>query len=164
VRQVRLTAWRERAAAGVGGRVGRKEVGTLQAGAGLRIGRPVELSYHGLGHTNSDIVVLVDQVLFAGDLIEEGAPPSFGDSYPLDWGPTVGCLELPAVIVPGHGDTVTAEFVERQTTDIATVAELARNGHGQGLPISDLADDGPFPAPTMEVALTRAYSQLNGEL
>ncbi|HEX2404426.1 MAG TPA: MBL fold metallo-hydrolase, partial [Acidimicrobiia bacterium] len=35
----------------------------------------VELSYHGLGHTDADIVVTVGEVSFMGDLLEEGAPP-----------------------------------------------------------------------------------------
>ena len=49
--------------------------------------RLVELSYHGLAHTDTDIVAIVPDanVLFAGDLVEAEAPPSCGDSYPLDW-------------------------------------------------------------------------------
>ena len=48
--------------------------------------RSVVLAYHGLGHTDGDVVVAVPGagVLFAGDLVEEGAPPQFHDGYPLD--------------------------------------------------------------------------------
>ena len=73
-------------------------------------GRAVVLCHHGLGHTNSDITVRVLDagVIFAGDLLEEGAPPSFGDSYPLDWGSTLAAIDLEAIVVPGHGDVVDA--------------------------------------------------------
>ncbi|HET9852706.1 MAG TPA: MBL fold metallo-hydrolase, partial [Candidatus Limnocylindrales bacterium] len=49
--------------------------------------REVRLSYLGRGHTDTDIAIEVPDanVLFAGDLLEEGATPSFGDSYPLEW-------------------------------------------------------------------------------
>lgn len=133
---------------------------TFAERASLNIGREIRLSYHGLGHTNSDIVVRVGDVLFAGDLIEEGAPPAYGDAHPLDWGPTLSELDLPPLIVPGHGDVVDAAFVRGQQADIAAVAAIARAGHRDGSPVAQLANDGPFPPPTMETAITRAYAQL----
>ena len=54
------------------------------------------MSYHGRGHTNSDAVLHVDDVTFAGDLVEEGGPPSFGDSFPISWFDTVGRLAAEA--------------------------------------------------------------------
>ena len=92
-------------------------------------GRVVELRHHGLGHTNSDIVVRVPGVLFAGDLIEEGAPPAFGDSYPLDWGETLDSIMLETTVVPGHGDVVDAGFVATQQAEIEDIAAAAREGH-----------------------------------
>jgi glyoxylase-like metal-dependent hydrolase (beta-lactamase superfamily II) len=129
-------------------------------------GRNVELSYHGLGHTNSDIVVRVAEaeVLFTGDLLEEGAPPSFGDAYPLDWAPTLGAIDLEEVIVPGHGDLIDASIVVTQQAEIEAVAEAAQMGHGAGTPIEQLIGAGPYPPETMRAALTRAYAQLNGEI
>jgi glyoxylase-like metal-dependent hydrolase (beta-lactamase superfamily II) len=61
---------------------------TLDAG-----GRRVELRFLGRGHTDHDLVVLVRDagVAFAGDLLEEGAPPSYDDAFPADWPATVGC-------------------------------------------------------------------------
>ncbi len=60
--------------------------------------RQVELRYLGRGHTDNDIVALVPDaaVLFAGDLLENGAPPSFGDAYPLAW-PETGARLLDLV-------------------------------------------------------------------
>jgi glyoxylase-like metal-dependent hydrolase (beta-lactamase superfamily II) len=129
-------------------------------------GRLVELRYHGLGHTNSDIVVRVADagVLFAGDLIEQGAPPAFGDSYPLDWGQTIDSIVLEATMVPGHGDVVDAGFVATQQAEIEDIAEIAREGHSEGAPLEALVGRGPFPLETMRQALTRAYLQMDGEL
>ena len=59
----------------------------LVRGAGPR--RPGrELLHPGRGHTAGDLVVRVPDadVLVAGDLVEESAPPAYGpDSFPLDW-------------------------------------------------------------------------------
>ena len=70
------------------------------------------MSYHGLGHTNSDAVLHVDDVTFAGDLIEEGAPPSFGDSFPISWFDTVGRLaaEAAAPWFPATGTSSTSNI------------------------------------------------------
>ena len=129
-------------------------------------GRVVELRYHGLGHTNSDIVVRVAGagVLFAGDLIEEGAPPAFGDSYPLDWGQTLDSIVLEATMVPGHGDVVDAGFVATQQAEIEDIADAAREGHSEDVPVEALLSRGPYPPATMEQAFTRAYAQLHDEL
>ena len=47
-------------------------------------GREVRLAYLGRGHTDNDIVISIPDadVLCAGDLLENGAPPYFGDGYP----------------------------------------------------------------------------------
>lgn len=133
----------------------------------LNIGnRVVELRYHGLGHTNSDIVVRVPDagVLLAGDLLEEGAPPSFGDSYPLNWAQTLDSIRLEPTVVPGHGDIVDAAFVAQQQEEIEAVADIARIGHSDEAPVDFLSNSGPYPEETMRLALTRAYAQLDGEL
>ena len=55
-------------------------------------------------------------VLFAGDLLESGAPPSFGDAYPLDWPATAArILSLGAQsIVPGHGEPCGKAYLKEQ--------------------------------------------------
>lgn len=128
--------------------------------------RTVELRYHGLGHTNADIVVRVPNagVLFAGDLVEEGAPPAFGDSYPLNWAQTLDSIRLEPSVVPGHGDVVGAGFVAQQQEEIEAVADIARRGHSDEAPLEFLTDSGPYPEQTMHQALARAYAQLDGEL
>ena len=129
--------------------------------------RIVLLSYHGKGHTDSDIVVRVPdaEVIFAGDLVEEGAPPSFGDSFPLDWASTLDmAMQDGVTIVPGHGDLVDDGFVADQRAEIASVADMARSGFHDRAPIESLTDLGPYPPATMWSALTRAFAQLDGRL
>ena len=137
---------------------------TFSERASIEIGRHVELTYYGRGHTNSDIVVHVDGVVFAGDLLEEGAPPSFGDSYPLDWAPTIGEFRHSDIIVPGHGDVVDQDFLTAQHDELTAVAELVRYGHQEGAAIGQMADRGPYPPETMKVALARGYAQIDGEI
>lgn len=87
--------------------------------------RPIHLTHLGRGHTDNDIVIEVDDVLFAGDLVEEGAPPQFGDAFPTEWLATLDRLAARAgsTIVPGHGDIVGSGFVEIQRDQIARAIE-----------------------------------------
>ena len=80
-------------------------------------GRRVALLHLGRGHTDHDLVVQAGDVVFAGDLVEQGAPPSVGpDSVPAEWPATLDALLAlaPRVVVPGHGDPVDAAFVAAQ--------------------------------------------------
>ncbi|WP_214319225.1 MBL fold metallo-hydrolase [Nonomuraea sediminis] len=127
-------------------------------------GRAVHLRHLGLGHSSNDIVVEVPDagVLFAGDLVEEGAPPAFGDSYPLDWPGTIATMlaEHPdPVIVPGHGAVVDRAFVAAQQQELALVAELARRAHVEGL--RDVMGSFPYPEEVVRQALERAFRQLD---
>ena len=129
-------------------------------------GRAVELRHLGRGHTDGDIVVVVPdaRVVFAGDLVEEGAPPSFGDAWPLDWPDTVRRLALFATgaVVPGHGDVVDRRYVERQGADLATIAATIRAAHAQGIPESDAVRLVHLPRITAADAVGRGYAQLDG--
>ncbi len=84
-------------------------------------GRPVELTYLGRGHTDNDIIIEVDDTVFAGDLVEEGAPPQFGDAFPREWLTTLDLLigRTRGTVVPGHGDVVGRAFVKTQRDQIA---------------------------------------------
>ena len=60
---------------------------TFEERATIEVGdRVVELSYHGRAHTDGDIAIVIPDadVLFAGDLLEEGAPPSQTEARPPD--------------------------------------------------------------------------------
>jgi glyoxylase-like metal-dependent hydrolase (beta-lactamase superfamily II) len=133
--------------------------------------RRVELRYLGRGHTDHDIVISVPDtgVVFAGDLVENGAVPFFGDGYPLDWPETASRLaELQfTVVVPGHGDHAGPAFADSQAASLARLAELARGVHRGELVLDNAMAETPFPAyPPEHVRrpLERALAQLRGEL
>lgn len=150
--------------------------------------REVRLHHVGRGHTDNDLVVVVPDagVVFAGDLVEESAPPAFGDdAFPLDWPATaarlVHLVDLAgdghgdgdgagagATVVPGHGDVVDRAFTEAQRHDLAAVADLVRELHGAGVPaeraLADGGDRWPWPAGGLAEAVRRGYAQLDGSL
>jgi len=134
-------------------------------------GRRIELRYLGRGHTDHDIVIVVPGagVLFAGDLMENGAVPWFGDGYPLDWPETAYRVAEFAVgvVVPGHGDHAGRAFADAQANAIAGLAILARRVHNKELSLDDALGQTPFPEHPGEHIrrpLERALAQLRGEL
>ena len=142
---------------------------TFRESVDLDLGdRSVTLAHFGRGHTDNDVVVVVPDVhvVFAGDLIEQGGPPSFEDSYPLDWPTTLGrVLEVAhGPVVPGHGDVVGRSFVEGQLADLAALAQLARRVRFDGGSVTDALPLSPFPSLAARQALIRAFAQLAGEL
>lgn len=115
--------------------------------------RWVRVTHHGRGHTDSDVVVDVDDaVSFAGDLIEESAPPAFQDAFPRAWVATLDRIvpDLAEVVVPGHGAVVDIDFVRSQRADIAAAIERAAEGW---------TDDGPWPRQVLEVIADRLASE-----
>lgn len=133
---------------------------------GIELGnRRVTLRYHGRAHTEGDTVVTIDEtaVVFAGDILEESAPPWFGDAYPMAWPETVAAVVAasPGLVVPGHGDVMEEARVATQLEELRAVAVLARDAHAAGIPVGavDLAG-APYPEHTMREALGRAYLEL----
>jgi glyoxylase-like metal-dependent hydrolase (beta-lactamase superfamily II) len=141
------------------------DAATLEFDAG---GRRIDLRYLGRGHTDNDVVVLVPDanVLFAGDLVEAGAAPYFGDGYPIEWPATVERLVelVTGAAVPGHGDVGDRAFIVRSMVEIRTIAELATLVHAGTLGIDDAVLRTPYPADTASEPLERALAQLRGEL
>jgi glyoxylase-like metal-dependent hydrolase (beta-lactamase superfamily II) len=131
-------------------------------------GRRVDLAFLGRGHTDADIVIEVPDpgVLFAGDLLEDGATPYFGDGYPLDWPETASRLteRITGPVVPGHGAVRDRAFAEEQTAAILENARLAREVHAARLTLEDAIAASPFSDHTAREPLERALSQLRGEL
>ncbi|RAN71839.1 hypothetical protein B5P43_33450 [Bacillus sp. SRB_336] len=71
----------------------------------------------GPAHTDGDLMVGAPGVLFTGDVLEEGADPQFEDADREGWIRALRKLagmgrEYP-VMVPGHGNPVTAAFAAR---------------------------------------------------
>jgi glyoxylase-like metal-dependent hydrolase (beta-lactamase superfamily II) len=138
---------------------------TLDFDAG---GRLVELRHLGRGHTDNDVVVMIPDagVLFAGDLVEAGAPPYFGDGYPMDWPATVERLVeiVTGAVVPGHGDVGDRAFVVRSMVEIRTIAELATLVRDGALSLDDAVLRTSYPADAARQPLERALAQLGGEI
>jgi glyoxylase-like metal-dependent hydrolase (beta-lactamase superfamily II) len=144
------------------------EATTIEVG-----GRPVELRFLGRGHTDHDIVITMPgtDVWWAGDLLEGGAVPFFGDGYPLDWPATATALAAlvgDGVVVPGHGNQAGRAFAESQATSFAALAGLARRVGAGELSLDDaVADETAFPGESrraLREPLERALQQLRGEL
>jgi len=134
-------------------------------------GRPVHLAFVGRGHTDHDILVSVPgtDVLFVGDLLENGAVPFYGDAYPLDWALTAAAIvpRVTGVVVPGHGDHADRAFAASQADSIAAVADLAQRVHAGELTLDDAVAEHPFPDHSPADArrpLERALQQLRNEL
>ncbi|HEX9647527.1 MAG TPA: MBL fold metallo-hydrolase [Alphaproteobacteria bacterium] len=74
--------------------------------------REVRLMHIGKGHTRGDIIAWLpkEKVCFAGDLVEYGAAPYAGDSYPGEWPATLERLRAlrPEKMVPGRGEALTS--------------------------------------------------------
>jgi glyoxylase-like metal-dependent hydrolase (beta-lactamase superfamily II) len=141
---------------------------TFTAEARLDLGgRTVHLRHLGRGHTDNDVVVEVPDaaVLFAGDLVEEGDPPVFGDAFPLDWPSTLDSMAALATgaVVPGHGGVVDRAYVRDQGATLARAAEVAREAYAAGRAVDDAWRDVPLPEDFARQALERAYRQLRGD-
>ena len=130
--------------------------------------RALDLRYLGRGHTDNDIVALVPDagVLFAGDLLENGSTPYFGDGYPLDWPATARALRdlVTGVVVPGHGEPADVAFAERQLGEFEANAALARRVDAGDLDLDAAISDSPYPSAAAREPLERALAQLRGEL
>jgi glyoxylase-like metal-dependent hydrolase (beta-lactamase superfamily II) len=134
--------------------------------------RAVEMFHLGRGHTDNDLLLRIPDAAawLLGDVIEESGPPCYGSGcFPLDWPETVTrLLALTGdgeVLVPGHGAPVDAAFVRAQREQLAGVAELIRELHGEGVPVEKAAQAGgdrwPLPVAGLAPAIEEGYAQLS---
>ena len=141
----------------------------FRARASIDLGdRTVELRHLGRGHTDDDVVVSVADagVVFAGDLLENGAPPYFGDGFPLDWPATVeGLIGLGAgIVAAGHGDVADLAFAERSLAELRAVADLGRQVAAGELSPDAAIERGPYGPKRSREPVERAAAQARGEL
>lgn len=132
-------------------------------------GRLVTLRHPGRGHTAGDLIVQVPDadVLVAGDLLEESGPPSFEDSYPIEWPETIDELVQRAsprtVIIPGHGAVLDVDGARAQHAELAALAWLIRDGHADDAPVDRVAARSPYGPRVARVAVRRGYAELAGD-
>lgn len=90
----------------------------------------VTLFYLGRGHTDGDLLVGTKTTLFAGDLVEHGAYPSFEDSYPREWADVLRHISALRhrydYLIPGHGEPCSDTFVRTMADTMTTAARQAR--------------------------------------
>jgi glyoxylase-like metal-dependent hydrolase (beta-lactamase superfamily II) len=134
--------------------------------------RTVDLLHLGRGHTDNDLMLHIPDAAawLLGDLVEESGPPCYGpESFPLEWPVTVAhllvLLDPGDVLVPGHGRPVGQSFVAAQHAQLAGVANLIRELHDAGVPVSRAADEGgrswPVPVDALTDAIEAGYAQLS---
>ncbi len=134
--------------------------------------RYVEVVHPGRGHSAGDVVVRVPDadVVYAGDIVEQSAPPSYGtDCWPLEWPQQlellVTLLSDRTAVVPGHGSVVDKDFVLGQRVDLADVAGQIQSLHAEGVPVDEALARGswPYPAEVLaRAAVRRGYEHLGG--
>jgi glyoxylase-like metal-dependent hydrolase (beta-lactamase superfamily II) len=131
-------------------------------------GRRVDLRYLGRAHTDNDIVVHLPDanLVFAGDLVEESAPPFFGDGYPIEWPATLERLLAlaPTTVVPGHGAVGDRAFLQSQLEDVRSIADLGRRVHTAELDVEAAIALAPYPPEAAREPIERAVAQLRGEI
>ncbi|MBI5877613.1 MAG: MBL fold metallo-hydrolase [Chloroflexi bacterium] len=94
------------------------------------------------GHTSGTQLVHVPEegVLFAGDVVIEGAYPNLGDANSQQW---LAALERiatlkPAVIVPGHGNLATTETLAQLDTYIRALVDTVGAYYAAGMSRKDV--------------------------
>lgn len=128
--------------------------------------RRLVLRFLGRGHTDHDTVVDLpdDDLVLAGDLVEEAGPPAFGDAHPFAWPATLAALLAlgRSRVVPGHGTTVDAGFVAAQHDQLAALANLLAAAAVDGMTHEDVLAASPFDLDTTTTALDRAPHDPDG--
>lgn len=130
-------------------------------------GRRVEAIHFGPGHTDGDVVAIIDgtPVIFAGDLLESSGPPAFGfDCNPRMWPSAVdGILGLVAedsIVVPGHGPVMDRFACFEQRAQISGLYGQVEYLIGRGVTATDAFEQGewPFAEATVREALPVIYT------
>jgi len=105
-------------------------------------GREVQLMHIGKGHTKGDIIAWLpeEKICFAGDLVEYGATPYAGDSYPSEWPDTLEKLRGFGAekMVPGRGDALMSpaqvnEAIDQTSAFVRSLAESTADSAAKDL-------------------------------
>ena len=127
------------------------------------------------GHTLSDVVVELEDpdVIMAGDLVQNGAFPWFGDAVPSAFAPSLRSLRRDRATryITGHGDPGGPEVLERYIALLELIERTARDAHARGEAAEETAQRFvipeslaiPKPPPmAVRVAFTAWAKELSG--
>jgi len=93
-------------------------------------GLTATLFYLGRGHTDGDLLVGTSTTLYVGDLVEQGAHPSFEDSHPEEWANVLRHISALRhryeFLIPGHGKPCSDQFVQTMANTMSTAVRQAR--------------------------------------
>ncbi|MEW1949034.1 MBL fold metallo-hydrolase [Pseudarthrobacter sp902506025] len=105
------------------------------------------LFYLGRGHTGGDLLVGTPTTLYVGDLVEQGAHPSFEDSYPEEWAEVLRHVSALRrryeFLIPGHGKPCSDQYVKTMADTMTTAVRQARQ------PIRDTPNDATKAIPVL---------------
>ncbi|EDP63669.1 metallo-beta-lactamase family protein [alpha proteobacterium BAL199] len=113
-------------------------------------GRWLKIFQVGRGHTKGDTIVWLpdDGILFAGDLVEEGATPYCGDAYLTDWPATLDNLLAlsPQQMMPGRGEAMKTPEDSKRAIDgtrafVSDLMDSARAGVAAGKKLGEVYVD-----------------------
>ncbi|MBX7444924.1 MULTISPECIES: MBL fold metallo-hydrolase [unclassified Arthrobacter] len=110
-------------------------------------GLTATLFYLGRGHTDGDLLVGTSTTLYVGDLVEQGAHPSFEDSYPEEWADVLRHISALRhryeFLIPGHGTPCSDQFVKTMANTMTTAVRQARQS------IRDMPSDATKAIPVL---------------
>lgn len=150
-------------------------------------GREIQIG-HARGITIGDTYLFMpkEKILITGDLLLSPYPYAIGGSYPADW---LRALEKfaawkPSIIIPGHGDPQSPEFLQQNITLFRTILQQVKQSKNSGatneetkaavgkrskelaemLGITEEHVAAEFKAYFLDVFASRAYRELDAPL
>ncbi len=129
----------------------------------------VEALHFGPAHTDHDVLVYLpgENVVFAGDLLEEGADPQFDErgslsNWPMVLDGVLGAANAATKFVPGHGAVVDREAAFIARAEVGIIYSQTEMLIQQGVKVDDAAEaaEWPFTKETMANVLQLAYAEL----
>ena len=110
-------------------------------------GRQVAITPYA-GHTASDIIAVVDDVTFCGDVLWTGLVPNYVHATPIDLDRTVDAMlgDRTATMVPGHGPLPGADTLEEYRAVLEAIEAEGRRSFEAGQSPGEAAASFRLPA------------------
>jgi glyoxylase-like metal-dependent hydrolase (beta-lactamase superfamily II) len=150
-------------------------------------GREIQI-HHARGITVGDTYLYLPQekILITGDILLSPYPYAIGGAYPATWLQTLQHFASlkPVIVIPGHGDAQTSDFIDRNVAMFQQVINLVKDAKSAGssleqtkshaakknseiasiIGLKDQQQIAGFKAYFLDVFVTRAYRELDQPL